>query len=137
MPSDDGGADNESFADLAAGELSPARARPARHIPYSPASLSHDKEVKDIRDGAVSKEKSDAGGKEADGAVTDRHGKPKTAQGNSESAHAPQRLPADRAAAQAIDSVDPYDPATFNNQADAPTEMPTPAARALHGGGQQ
>ena len=39
-----------------------------------------------------------------------------------------------KAAAKAIESLDPYDPATFNNQSDAPTQMPTPAARALGGG---
>ncbi len=36
-------------------------------------------------------------------------------------------------AAPAIDAIDPYDPATFNNQANAPTILPTPAARVLHG----
>ncbi len=142
MPPDEGGAENVSFADLAAGELSPAHTRPATHIPYSPSTVGkgaadegvgHDKDIKDIRDG---KEKPDAEGDGAAKAMADRHAKPKTAQGNSDSAHAPRPVPADRAAAQAIDSVDPYDPAAFNNQADAPTEMPTPAARALHGGGQ-
>ena len=34
---------------------------------------------------------------------------------------------------QALDASDPYDPAEFNNQANAPTTLPTPAARVLHG----
>jgi hypothetical protein len=139
MPPDEGGAENVSFADLAGGELSAARARPATHIPYLPStsgsgargeSLGRDKDIRD------SKERSDAGGDGTAGTVADRHEKPKTARGNSENANAPRQMPADRAAAQAIDSLDPYDPAAFNNQAGAPTEMPTPAARALHGGGQ-
>ncbi|MGA2253827.1 MAG: hypothetical protein ABSG53_04125, partial [Thermoguttaceae bacterium] len=37
------------------------------------------------------------------------------------------------AAEKAIDGIDPYDPAEFNNQANAPTTLPTPAARVLHG----
>ncbi len=130
MPSDDGGAENFSFADLATGEMSAPRSRPATHISYSPASPGHDRDLKDIRSSADSKENSDAGGNEADGVATDHHGKPKTARGNSDSEHVPRRIMADKAAAQAIDIVDPYDPATFNNQANAPTEMPTPAARA-------
>ena len=32
-----------------------------------------------------------------------------------------------------VELVDPYDPAAFNNQADAPATLPTPAARVLHG----
>ena len=62
-----------------------------------------------------------------------RHAKPKTASKESDENRVPPRIQADRAAAQAIDSIDPYDPAGFNNQADAPTEMPTPAARTLGG----
>ena len=33
----------------------------------------------------------------------------------------------------ALDAIDPYDPAAFNNQANAPTTLPTTAARVLHG----
>jgi hypothetical protein len=40
-----------------------------------------------------------------------------------------------KATEKAIDAIDPYDPATFNNQANAPTELPTPAARVLNGAG--
>jgi len=40
---------------------------------------------------------------------------------------------AEKATVRALDSIDPYDPAAFNNQADAPTALPTPAARLLHG----
>ena len=36
-------------------------------------------------------------------------------------------------AAPAIDAIDPYDPAAFNNQANAPVTLPTPAARVVHG----
>jgi hypothetical protein len=135
MPPEDGGAENVSFADLAVGELSAARPRPATRIPYMPVSVGHEKESKDIKDNKDSKDKLDAKGGETAKAAADRHSKPKTAQGSSD-LHAPRRMPADRAAAQSIDSVDPYDPAAFNNQADAPTEMPTPAARALHGAAQ-
>ena len=44
-----------------------------------------------------------------------------------------RRIPTESAAAAAVDAIDPYDPATFNNQANAPAILPTPAARVLHG----
>ena len=137
MPPDEGGAENVSFADLAAGELSAARARPATRIPYLPSTSGRGAGGEGVgrdKDNKVSKDRSDAEGDEAALPIGDRHSKPKTAQGSSD-LHAPRPMPAGRAAAQAIDSLDPYDPAAFNNQADAPREMPTPAARALHGGG--
>jgi hypothetical protein len=121
MPPDEGGAESVPFSELAAPELSPTHTRPSKHIPYMPSSIGHDKDGMNNKD---NKEEVQA----------EPHAKPKTASAQSEGARAPRRMPADRAAAQAIDSVDPYDPAAFNNQADAPTEMPTPAARALHGG---
>jgi hypothetical protein len=140
MP-DEGGADNASFADLASGDSASPRTRPSTHMLYhAPGSVkgqagegtSNDSDVKDFRAG---KDKPDAEGDGTGKPAADRHAKPKTAFGNSDSAHSQPRMPADRAAAQAIDSVDPYDPAAFNNQSDAPTQMPTPAARVLQGGG--
>ena len=68
--------------------------------------------------------------------MTDKHAKSQA----KPSEHAMKQMlrddiPAERAAtpAQTIDSVDPYDPTAFNNQADAPTQLPTPAERVLHG----
>ncbi len=61
----------------------------------------------------------------------------KTAATQIENTRVPRRVAADRAAAQVINSVDTYDPAEFNNQANGPTEIPTPAAEVLHGGGRQ
>jgi hypothetical protein len=131
MP-DEGGVDNVSFADLAGGELSAPR-RPATHIQYHPSTSGRGAGVVQDNDVKDSKDKPEAADDGAD--KPDRHSKPKTAQGSSEM-HAPKRMPSDKAAAKAIESLDPYDPAAFNNQADAPTQMPTPAARTLQGGGQ-
>ena len=137
-----GGGENVSFAELAGGDLAPVRNRPAPHIPYLPSSsgkatgsegalpgsVGRGKDVKDNKDGNdrldVAEDSTVAAG---------RHGKSKAASKESDNTHPPPRTQADRAAAQAIESVDPYDPATFNNQADGPTEMPTPAARSLGG----
>ena len=40
---------------------------------------------------------------------------------------------AKKATAAAVETVDPYDPAAFNNQTNAPTVLPTSAARVLKG----
>lgn len=121
MPAEEpGGVENASFADLATGESSPAVNRSLPHIRYFP-SADHGKEKPTA---------------EPDATADPAAGRKPKAKSNSDAAagdHAPRRSPANRAAAAAIDSVDPYDPATFNNQANAPTELPTPAARVLHG----
>jgi hypothetical protein len=121
MPAEEGGGDNASYTDLAGEEAQTAHNRPAPHIPYMPASVGR-KEIK---------EKPAAETDAPAAAIADVHAKPKTAK-EPDDAHTPRRIPADRAAAQAIDSIDPYDPATFNNQGGAPNEMPTPAERALN-----
>jgi hypothetical protein len=156
IPADEGGGvEAASFAELAGGDAAPEQHRPAPHIPYLPSidlaargarrgaggdgskppspsgrGAEGDSLVNDNKDG---KGVTDAAEGTEAGTRADRHAKPKTAAKDPENARPSPRSQADRAAAQAIDGIDPYDPAGFNNQADAPTEMPTPAARALGG----
>ena len=114
MPPDDAGGipgsggENASFADLAGGSPTPLRlAAMSRSAP------------------GHGKDRADAKPKGA----ADRADKSKA----SDDSHAPRRIPVEKAAAKAIDAIDPYDPATFNNQANAPTTLATPAARVLKG----
>jgi hypothetical protein len=132
MPADEGGGvESASFADLAGGDAEPLRGRAAPHISYLPSIAGRgargekeNKDQKDFKDGTDAAQDADA----APG--TGRHAKPKDGK-ESEKTRVPPRTQAERAATQAIDSIDPYDPAAFNNQAEGATDMPTPAARAL------
>jgi hypothetical protein len=135
MPAEENGADNASFADLAEGETPPAHVPAARRIPYRPSTSGRaaggegnlPASVGRAKDATDSKDNKDAAG-------DDHRPKQRTASKESDVAPVPRRTQADRAAAQALDNIDPYDPATFNNQANAPREMPTPASRVLNGG---
>ncbi len=140
-----GGVETFSFAEMAGGdEAAPVQRRPVPHIPYLPSPAVRG------AGGDGNKLPSPSGrGAGGEGLVmttkrarrkrmrqktrplvkAGRHAKPKTASKESDEKRVPPRVQADRAAAQAIDGIDPYDPAGFNNQADAPTEMTTPAAR--------
>lgn len=134
MPADEGSGDSFSFADLAGGEAAPVRNRAAPHIPYLPSAVGRG--TGGEGGGKDKPEKTSAADEKA-AASAPRHDKPKTASKESENSHPALRTQADRATAQAmrtVESTDPYDPATFNDQADTPAEMPTPAARALGGG---
>ena len=65
-------------------------------------------------------------------AAIDRHGKSKGPLRRFRRRSSPVRhTPAEKAVSQAIDAIDPYDPAAFNNQANAPTTLATPAAQVL------
>ena len=149
MPAEEGsGVETFSFADLAdRDEAAPVQHRPVPHMPYLPSPAGRgaggdgnklpspsgrgaggEGLVNDNKEG---KETTDAAEDTAASKRAGRHAKPKTASKESDENAVPPRVQADRAAVQAIDGIDPYDPAGFNNQADAPTEMTTPAARRL------
>ncbi len=135
MPAEDGGVEKASFADLAGGETQPARVSPARHIPYLPATSGRGAGGEGLLPKSVGREKDSKDTEDdKDTAPADHRPKPRVPSKESDNANALRRIPAERAAAQAIESIDPYDPATFNNQANAPTQMPTPASRVLNGG---
>jgi hypothetical protein len=109
---------NASFADLAGGAPTlsgPVMNRPAPRLLYPPAT----------KPGAgKSSAESDADGASDSGAPA----KPSAGGHSSGSSHgALKSLPA------AVEVVDPYDPASFNNQPNAPVTLPTPAAQVLHG----
>ena len=112
------GVDNASFTDLAGGTSTPpglaAMNRAALRV-------NRGKERADPKSAAPGK------------AAIDREGKTKAPGGGPSDGQASRRTAGDRAAAQAIDAIDPYDPAAFNNQANAPTALATPAARVLKG----
>ena len=131
MPADEfpaGGVENASFADLATG--SPATSgralyRPTPRPPYLPAAKrGNDKPAAE----------SDGDSHPASGSKAESSGpvKPPAAGRPTGSGQAMRKTPAE-VAAPAIDAIDPYDPATFNNQANAPVTLPTPAARVLRG----
>jgi len=151
MPAEDNGVENTSFADLAGGAPQPGRVSSSRHIPYLPpasgrgaggeglpSTSGRGAGGEGLLPNSVARDKDDKDDKEIkdgrDAAPADHRSKPRAARESDETRSA-RRIPAERAAAQAIEDIDPYDPATFNNQANAPTQMPTPASRTLNGGG--
>ncbi len=132
MPAEEifmGGVENASFADLAVGAATPtgqaAMNRATPRLPYLPSPNR----------GSKSAAAAAANGNPENGSnpPSPGHAKPPKVPRTSESGAAPQRIPTANAAGSAIEAIDPYDPAEFNNQANAPTILPTPAARVLHG----
>jgi hypothetical protein len=120
------GSENGSFADLASGSL-PAGGRTGPSQPLSrPPSLY------------VPKRGNKKGPPDADGnriEPGDALEKPSTGGHSLDGVHGARKIAAQKASQPAMDAIDPYDPATFNNQSRAPTELPTPAARVLSGSG--
>jgi hypothetical protein len=113
--------ENVSFADLAGGSPSPGSAGMPRtpRMPYLPSSKRGNG-------------KSAAESTESDNPASDSPAKP-AGQKPSGNGRGTLRNAAAKAISPALDAIDPYDPAAFNNQANAPTTLPTPAARVLHG----
>jgi hypothetical protein len=117
------GVETASFADLAGGAPAPGglavmNQTPPR-LPYIPSPKSGSNKAAAEPEGKGSA----AGDAPADPSAM---GRP------SPNGHRVRRTAAENAA-PAIDAIDPYDPAAFNNRANAPTALPTPAARVLHG----
>ena len=131
MPADEmvsGGVENASFADLAGGASASrglaATNRSTPRLPYLPTP----------------KRGTDKSAAEPDGNIKPESGSNPQSGGPSKPpavphpsvVHGARKTPAENAA-PAINAIDPYDPAMFNNQANAPAILPTPAARVLHG----
>jgi hypothetical protein len=118
------GVENASFADLAGGAPTPgglpAMSRPAPRLPYLPSPKRGNGKPAAESDGNGSPE-------------SNPPAKPLAAGRPPAGGHGARRILAEKAAAPAIEAIDPYDPAAFNNQANAPAVLPTPAARILHG----
>jgi len=133
MPVDEtvsGGVEYASFADLAGGASTPrvvaGMNRPTPQLPYLPSPKRGTGKSAAEPDGNSSTEgdsNPQSGGPAA---------KPPAVSRPSGSSRGARKTPAENAA-PAIGAIDPYDPATFNNQSNAPTILPTPAARVLHG----
>ncbi len=133
MPADEstgGGVENTSFADLAAGAPIPsgpaAMNRAAPRLPNLASPKRGNGKSAAQSDG----ESSPAGDRNLQ---SGRPAKPLEIGRPQPSGRGARKIPAENAAAAAIDAIDPYDPAAFNNQANAPAVLPTPAARVLHG----
>jgi len=110
-----------SFSELAGGSPTPGPggiSRPTPRIPYIPSTK---------REGKAAAEPDDK-----NHAENDSPGKPAGSR-PPRSGRGDLKAAAEKAIAPALDSIDPYDPAAFNNQANAPNALPTPAARVLHG----
>jgi hypothetical protein len=130
MPAEEvaSGTGSASFADLAGGSPAgsgfsaaggrPIANRPASHIASGPSSKRNNEQAA-----------ADADINPAPGDVPD---KPPAGGRLSGAAREARKKAVEKAA---LDAVDPYDPATFNNQANSPTELPTPASRVLNGAG--
>ncbi|MEI8372833.1 MAG: hypothetical protein WCJ35_08370 [Planctomycetota bacterium] len=132
MPADEmvrGGVENASFADLAGGALAPrgpaAMNRPAPQLPYLPSPKNGT--GKSAAEPAGDS-RPESGGNPQSGGPT----KPLAVPRPSGIGLGARKTRAENAA-PAIDAIDPYAPAAFNNQANAPAILPTPAARVLHG----
>jgi hypothetical protein len=115
--------ENASFADLAAGTVAPTGlttiSQAGPRMPYVPSPTSD-------------KDKSAA--KTAGKAATEGNASSKSpATGHLPLNGAKPRKTTAEIIAPVIDAIDPYDPAAFNNQANAPTTLPTPASRVLRG----
>ena len=124
-----GGVDNASFADLAGGAPAPSGVglyRPASRIPdlHSPKHGSGKSAPDSEGDGDAESGSNPQSGGPA---------KPLAAGAALATATETRTTSTQDAVAPAIDAIDPYDPAAFNNQANAPVILPTPAARVLHG----
>ncbi|MGO9109766.1 MAG: hypothetical protein ACLP9L_11080 [Thermoguttaceae bacterium] len=117
------GVENASFTDLAGGAPTPngltATNQAAPRLPYLPSRKDGNGKLAAASDGKTGSESDSPAKSLAIGSLP-------------QSGHRPRKTAAENAA-PAIDAIDPYDPATFNNQANAPTTLPTPAARILHG----
>ncbi len=113
--------ENVSFADLAGGSPTAGSAGIPRtpRIPYLPSSKRGN--------GKSAIESAESNNSERDSPAKPAGSSP------SGSGRGSLRNAAAKAIAPALDAIDPYDPAAFNNQANAPTTLPTPAARVLHG----
>lgn len=130
MPAEEtapGGIENLSFAELAGGTPAssvPPPYRPKPRLPQlsSPKGSSGKSAAESASDGS-----SETGSKAENGGAAKPIAVPRSA-----SSGVGRKTPAENAA-PAIDAIDPYDPATFNNQANAPVLLPTPAARVLKG----
>ena len=130
MPAEEtasGGVENASFADLAGGAPAPSghaamATRAAASLSSSPATESRHQanRPRNLQRIAMQAESERRAGQVACrcASARQRH----AARDSGRECRSP-----------AIDAIDPYDPAAFNNQANAPTTLPTPAARVLHG----
>jgi hypothetical protein len=133
MPAEEtvgGEAENVSFAELAGGTPTPgglaAMNRSTPRIPYLPST----------KRGTGKSAAESEGDRSPEGDSNPERGgpaRPLAAGRPSSSARGALKTAAEHAIAPAIDGIDPYDPAAFNNQADAPAVLPTPAARVLQG----
>jgi len=117
------GVGSASFTELAGGAPTPsgltAMNQATSRLPRHPSPKNgHDKSATES-DGKGTLESDSPAKSPADGSPP-------------QSGHRARKTAAENAA-PAIDAIDPYDPAAFNNQANAPTTLPTPAARVLHG----
>jgi hypothetical protein len=116
MPMDEtpfNGVENASFAELAGGGTPVAGAARIRAIPLPAAKPAESKA------GLESGENNPQAAPAKPGTSSRANGRGSI------------KVLAEKGVGRAIDSIDPYDPATFNNQANAPTTLPTPAARVL------
>ena len=122
-----GGVENASFADLAGGASTPhglaTMSRPAPRLPYLPSPKNGTG-----KSAAVS----DCDSRPESGSNPQSGGPTKPLAVQRPSGLGARKTRAENAA-PVIDAIDPYAPATFNNQANAPAILPTPAARVLHG----
>jgi hypothetical protein len=121
-----GRVENASFADLAGGASVPnSLAAMNRSTPRpSPKRGDGKSAAESAADSSPASDSKPSSGQSA---------KPLAAERPAQGGRGAHKLAAEKALAPALDAIDPYDPATFNNQANAPTSLPTPAARVLHG----
>ncbi len=125
-----GGVENASFADLAGGAPTAgggtAMNRATPRLPYlpSPKRSSGKSAVESEGDSNPASGSNPQSGVPAKSPAASR---------TSGSGQAPRKTTTASAAGSAIEAIDPYDPAAFNNQANAPAILPTPAARVLKG----
>ena len=108
-----GGSENLSFADLADGAAVPGGQLPYRIGPRQPRLPS----------AGLGKGKAEADADGAADAPAERPARPPAAHGASDGGRASRRI---AAAVRAAEADDPYDPATFNNQAQRLPSCPRP-----------
>jgi hypothetical protein len=117
------GVENVSFAELAGGAPTSGGLAAMHKAPLRLPDLLSPKS-------SAGKAAAESVGKSP--ADSDAPADPSAVERPSPSGHRVRKTAAENAA-PAIEAIDPYDPAAFNNQANAPTTLPTPAARVLHG----
>jgi hypothetical protein len=128
------GAGGVSFADLAGGLPAAGGMSAAGGLPAAGGRPVANRPTSHIASGPSNKRGNEKAAADADNtpASGDVPDKPPAGGRLSGAAREARKKAVEKAA---MDAVDPYDPATFNNQANSPTELPTPASRVLNGAG--